>query len=261
MENDSIDLLLTSPPYADRRSAFYPTIHQQDYPEWMCGWMGKLAPKLKRSGSAAVVIRSQVHKGAVIPYVLRTRLALLEQGWHEPEELIWHKPTAPPVGHIGRPRRSWESILWFSRHPTDVYCNPKANGRESQYIGMDKKVHKKQIEIGLFHQGIPRPEVAGWARCTDIISVGTGENQRDIYNTHPAQFPERLASWIIKLLCPPGGLVVDPFCGSGTTIVAAIQSGCRGLGSDVVEDYVEIAKRRLSFYCKPSEDSGALPLG
>ena len=70
---------------------------------------------------------------------MRTRLALREVGWHECEELIWLKPNAPPLGSKLRPRRAWESILWFSRS-AQPYADLKACGKESDRLGFNGEI-------------------------------------------------------------------------------------------------------------------------
>src|SRR5579859_1056858 len=104
----SVDLLITSPPYAEQRKKHYPSITEKEYPEWTAKWMDKASVLLKETGSAVIIIRTNLRKGVISDYVLRTRLLLHNRGWFEPEELIWIKPDAPPLGSIYRPRRSWE---------------------------------------------------------------------------------------------------------------------------------------------------------
>lgn len=65
-------------------------------------------------------------------------------------------------------------------------------------------------------------------------------------NTHPTVKPIAAMRWLVRLVTPPGGVVVDPFCGSGTTGLAAVAEGCRFVGGDTNEDYVNLALRRLS---------------
>ena len=134
----SVHAVITSPPYANQRRRQYGGIAEADYPEWTVRWMSEVRRVLADDGNVAIVIRPHVRKGEISDYVLRTRLAIREAGWHEIEELIWIKPSAAPLGHAGRPRRSWESVLWFStsRHP---YCDPVANGSQSSRIGSRTK--------------------------------------------------------------------------------------------------------------------------
>ena len=71
--------------------------------------------------------------------MLRTRLAVREAGWHECEELIWHKPDAPPLGSKLRPRRAWESILWFSRSAAAV-LRPQSVRQGVRPVGFDGSI-------------------------------------------------------------------------------------------------------------------------
>ena len=130
----SVNLCLTSPPYAMQRKRQYGGVLETDYPKWMCRVMAALRPKLTHDGSVLLVIRAHVHEGQVSDYVLRTRLALREDGWCECDELIWLKPDAPPLGSKQRPRRTWENILWFSKTPKP-YIDLRAAGTFSDRIG------------------------------------------------------------------------------------------------------------------------------
>lgn len=64
-------------------------------------------------------------------------------------------------------------------------------------------------------------------------------------DAHPTQKPLRLMSWLVKLVVPPGGMVLDPFAGSGTTIVAAAAEGRQAIGIELEDRFLELAKRRL----------------
>ena len=134
LANRSVNLCLTSPPYAMQRKRQYGGVAEKDYAAWMTKVMEALRPKLTNDGSVLIVIRSHVRDGVISDYVLRTRLALREDGWYECEEMIWLKPDAPPLGSDYRPRRTWEHILWFakSRRP---FVDLRANGRFSDRIG------------------------------------------------------------------------------------------------------------------------------
>jgi site-specific DNA-methyltransferase (adenine-specific) len=85
-------LVVTSPPYAEQRAGHYEGISEDDYPDFTVQWMTALAPRMRPDGSVFVVARPHVLKGVLSDYVLRTRLALRETGWHECEEMIWLKP-------------------------------------------------------------------------------------------------------------------------------------------------------------------------
>jgi site-specific DNA-methyltransferase (adenine-specific) len=236
----SIDVVVTSPPYAEQRKKQYGGISEADYPHWSVRWMAALRPALKDHGSVAIVIRPHLINGQISDYVLRTRLALRAAGWNEAEELIWVKPTSPPLGHIGRPRRSWESILWFSK-TASPFCDPVANGVRSDRIGLESTKGMGDY----LHDKTMRETGSGVARCRDYIEVPTCNTNKDGFNTHPAQFPIDLADWLIRLLCRKDGIVFDPFSGSGTTLVAAKRAGFAFAGTEISSEYVGIARQRL----------------
>ena len=208
--------------------------------------MTALAPKMTPDGSVFLVIRPHVRDGVLSDYVLRTRLAVREAGWHECEELIWLKPDAPPLGSLLRPRRTWESILWFSRCP-QPYCDLKACGKESDRLGFDgassslraASARRPPGTRALNHSGSGN----GVARITDVIVANVGGNEPGL--DHPAVFPLALAEQLIRTFSQAGDLVLDPFCGSGQTLLAAKGCGRRYLGIEREEKYVRIALGRL----------------
>jgi len=252
----AINLVATSPPYAQQREKQYGGIPPEQYPQWTVDWCSAFIDALVDNGSIAIVIRPNVWKGQISDYVLRTRLAMRDAGFIECDELIWIKPDSPPMGHKFRPRRAWESILWFSK-VEQPFCDPKANGAFSDRLGLETTKG-----VGDYKDGIS-PARSGIARSRDYVEVGTGMVDKSPDNTHPAQFPEKLAAWIIRLLCPKDGFVVDPFVGSGTTLVACEKLNqqenynLQYCGIDTVEEYCNIAKNRLMrARKKPTDASG-----
>jgi DNA modification methylase len=243
LENASIDLVFTSPPYAEQRKGLYDSINEKEYPEWTVKWFEKCKRVLKPEGSIAFVIRPHLKDGVISDYVLKTRLLLREKGWKECEEFIWIKPNSPPVGSNLRPRRAWESVHWFSL-TNKPYIDPKANGTFSKRLGFEGKKGK-----GKYINGLTLSEDwqdrCGVARCKDYVEVGTAESDYSDENKHPAQFPERLALWFVTMLCPEGGTVLDPFVGSGTTPVACVKTGRNYVGFDTDEGFLNYAKKRV----------------
>jgi site-specific DNA-methyltransferase (adenine-specific)/site-specific DNA-methyltransferase (cytosine-N4-specific) len=235
----SVHAVITSPPYAEQRKKQYGGVAEADYPAWTIDWMRQIRRVLTDDGNVAIIIRPHVHHGVISDYVLLTRLGLRADGWNEIEELIWIKPGAPPLGNIARPRRSWESILWFA-NSTTPFCDPLANGQMSERIGLDSK--KGMADY--LHDQQARAVTCGISRCRDYVEVSTHECHKESYNTHPAQFPEKLARWLIRLLSPSGGTILDPFSGSGTTMVAAMQENRQFVGSEINAEYVKVAERR-----------------
>ena len=235
LPDNSVDAVVTSPPYAMQRAAFYGGIVEGAYPEWTVAWMAALQAGLSERASVLVNIREHVRDGQISDYVHQTRLALRGNGWIECDELIWVKPDAPPVGHPYRPRRAWERILWFSRVRQPA-CYPKANGRQSEHVGMTGG------KPGWVHARADGQ--AGIARCRDIVEVPTSCNERG--GEHPAAYPVPLAEWMVRLVTEPGSTVLDPFMGSGTTGVACVQTGRNFIGIEIDETYYRIAQQRIA---------------
>lgn len=249
----SVDLCLTSPPYAMQRQRQYGGVSEDDYPEWTCKWMAALRPKLTSNGSVLLVIRSHVRDGVVSDYVLRTRLALRAKGWYECEELIWLKTDAPPLGSTKRPRRTWEQILWFSRTP-QPFINLKANGGFSQRIGF---VGSHRFRNGESPINTKRPSVLrnGPVRTPDVFTAHVAEIEKGI--RHTALYPASLCEQLIRIFSRKGDLVLDPFAGSGTTLLAARNLGRNFIGLDSNRKYVKIATARL----RVRSDVSSVPTG
>ncbi len=243
LSDGSVRLVLTSPPYAEQRNGHYRSVSENDFPDWTLRWMGLLWDKLTDDGSVLIVIRPHLKTGVLSDYVLRTRLALRDDGWCENEELIWLKPDAPPLGSTKRPRRTWESILWFSRSP-QPFCDLFACGRDSNRIGFDASIRFGAGTGKPVHGGQNYEMTNGKARCPDVFVAPVGGNPQ--WNDHPAVFPEVLAEQLILTFSSAGDLVLDPFVGSGTTCTAAKKLGREYRGFDVDRNFVKLALKRLS---------------
>ena len=241
MPAESVDAIVTSPPYAEQRKSTYGGIPEVDYPAWTVTWMAEAWRVLKPNGSVLINIRPHIKNGQISDYVLRTRLALREAGWNECEELIWDKPGSMPVGSTARPRRSWESILWFGKHGKP-YADPKAAGGSYTQIQVGKGrggPHLSTKQAYATHE--PRR-----ARVSDVAEFSTRLNKNNNEaNNHPAPYPWQLAEWVGKLACPPGGTILDPFSGSASTGVAAIRNGWHYIGIDAIQEYVDMSRKRL----------------
>ena len=238
---ESVDAVITSPPYAQQRKATYGGIPEAEYPAWTVAWMEQARRVLKPDGSVVINIRPHVRNGQISDYTLRTRLAVRDAGWAEVEELIWHKKNGPPLGHVGRPRRSWESLHWFAKHGRP-FCAPKSAGLMSHSVGY---AGSKATRYGWRHDHttVTAPLATTIARVADVVHVSIKGNAND--NNHPAPYPPALAEWVAKLVCPPGGTILDPFSGSASTGVAAIRNGYDYIGIDAMPEYVDKSRRRL----------------
>jgi site-specific DNA-methyltransferase (adenine-specific)/site-specific DNA-methyltransferase (cytosine-N4-specific) len=238
----SVQAVITSPPYAEQRKHQYGGISEQEYPAWTVEWMEALRPKLTRNGSVLIVIAPHVRNGQTSDYVLRTRLALREAGWLEHIEYVWHKPDAPPLARNDWPRRTWESVLWYSR-TQNPFIDVRSEQRISHNIGW---FGDDRFGTGKLIHG-PRSHIrrSGVARDTDIITAHVCRNARGV--AHPAMFPQPLAEQLILRFTRLGDMVCDPFLGSGTTGLAAKALSRSFVGIERYRRYFGIAQRRLRY--------------
>ena len=243
LQNKSTQLVVTSPPYAEQRSGQYHSVPELDYPNWTVKWMGLLWDKLTPSSSVLIVIRPHAKNGKLSDYVLKTRLALREDGWNECDELIWLKPDAPPLGDNRRPRRCWESILWFSKSGKP-FVNALACGQESSRIGFESSFRFGVGPNSPIGSGQRNEVRMGIARCSDVFTAPVGGIEKGF--DHPAMFPNSLAEQLISTFSRDGDLVCDPFCGSGTTLAAAKRLKRDFIGFDQSSAYCKMARQRLA---------------
>lgn len=235
----SVHAVVTSPPYAEQRAGLYDGIPEATYDEFTLAWMNGARTTLTPTASVLINIREHVADGVMSDYVHRTRMLLRASNWYELDELLWVKTSAPPLGDPRRMRRSWERILWFSTtNRPAVYATN--NGRESASIGM----HASSGPSSSWVNGTTAVLEQGIARSADYCSFSTRcvENGID----HPAVYPRQVARWMMANVTVEGDIVVDPFAGSGTTLVAARESGRKAIGIEMSERYCEIAAKRLS---------------
>jgi len=244
LPDKSVNLALCSPPYCEQRKGMYPGVSEHDFPGFTVNWMEKLSPKLADDGSVLIVIRPHLRKGVISDYVLRTRLALREAGWHECEELIWYKPDGGGcLGSNRRPRRAYESILWFSK-THNPFIDTKACGGWSDNISPRGSTRFGKGTNRPIHTGQNSEIKSGPTKMADVISVPISGISSGVM--HPAMFPMPLAEKLIKTFCPENGTVLDCFAGSGTTLLAAQATGRNFYGIDVMQEYVDIARLRLA---------------
>lgn len=237
---ESIDAVITSPPYAMQRKATYGGVSEADYPEWTVAWMREARRTLKPDGSAIINISPHVKDGQLSDYVLRTRLALRGDGWVELGELVWHKTTAMPTGSPRRPRRAWESLLWYGKHGR-AWSDAKAAGVPAKWrVNAARQGQHTRQDWGHSYSGSGKDVLV--ARVPDVVSMCTTRETTG----HPATYPWQLAEWVAHLVCPPRGTILDPFNGSGSTGVAAIRNGWSYVGIDAVPEYAAMSRARLN---------------
>lgn len=185
----------------------------------------------------------------------RVAFALQDDGWWLRQEIIWHKPNGLPESVADRCTKNHEHIFLLAKSEL-YYFDFKAIEEPCTSGPSDrKKMRESRDRIGGKHKQLVDPLVAA-SSATNICrkrSVGNGENRRkrSVWSVasgsrvgHLAAFPARLIRPCVLAGCPQGGVVLDPFLGSGTTAVVAAACGCNYVGIELNPKYVQLAKQR-----------------
>ena len=115
IEDNSVDLIVTSPPYADQRKSTYGGIHPNKYVKWFLPISQELLRVLRPTGTFILNIKERVYNGERHTYVLELIMKMREQGWLWTEEFMWHKKNSYPGKWPNRFRDSWERLLQFNK--------------------------------------------------------------------------------------------------------------------------------------------------
>lgn len=245
----SIDLIVTSPPYADQRKATYGGISPDNYVAWFLPIAAELFRVLKPSGSFVLNIKEKVVDGQRHTYVLELIVEMKKQGWLWTEEYIWHKRNCYPGKWPNRFRDAWERCLHFTKEKSFAMYQESvmvpmgdwAKSRLKNLSETDKRRDNSKVQSG-FGKKIINWVGREMAYPTNVLHFATECSNKN----HSAAFPVELPEWFIKLFTQPGNIVLDPFLGSGTTALAAKQTGRHYIGIEMLEEYVELAKTNLS---------------
>lgn len=247
--DNSVDLIVTSPPYADRRKHTYGGIHPDEYVEWFLPRSAEFLRVLKPTGTFILNIKERVMNGERHTYVIELILKLREQGWLWTEEFIWHKKNSYPGKWPNRFRDSWERCLQFNKQrkfhmyqeAVMVPMGDWAKTRLKNLSETDQIRDESRVESG-FGKNISNWVGRKMAYPNNVLHLATETSNRN----HSAVFPEALPEWFIKLFTQPGDVVLDPFVGSGTTAIVAKKLGRHYIGVDIHQEYCEMARAELS---------------
>jgi DNA modification methylase len=246
--DNSVDLIITSPPYADQRNHTYGGVSPNEYVEWFLPKAKQFLRVLKPTGTFILNIKERVVNGERHTYVLELILEMRKQGWLWTEEFMWHKKNSYPGKWPNRFRDSWERLIQFNKHRhfnmhQDAVMVPVGNwskSRLSKLSETDKIRDESKVKSG-FGKNVSNWVGRDLVYPTNVIHMSTECANRN----HSAAFPLELPSWFIKLFTVEGDLVLDPFVGSGTTAEAAKLLGRHYLGIDSSPEIFELAEARI----------------
>lgn len=247
--DESVDLIFTSPPYADQRKNTYGGIHPDDYVEWFLPKSQEMLRVLKPSGTFVLNIKEKVINGERSTYVMELILAMRKQGWLWTEEFIWHKKNCYPGKWPNRFRDAWERLLQFNKsrkfnmyqEAVMVPMGDWAKTRLRKLSETDRRRDESRVGSG-FGKNISNWLNREMAYPTNVLHLATECSNKK----HSAAFPEGLPEWFIKLFTKPGDVVMDPFMGSGTTNIVAARMGRNSIGIEIVPEYHSMVRDRLT---------------
>ncbi|WP_454764504.1 DNA-methyltransferase [Cupriavidus campinensis] len=224
----AIDLVVADPPYglgkdygndSDRLSG-------QAYLEWSERWMNAIVPKIAPRGSLYLFCTWQYSPELFV--MLKQRLTMIN-------EIIWDR-RVPSMGGTTRKYSSVHDNIGFFARQRDYYFD-----LDPVRIPYDAETKKARSR--------PRFEGKKWLEVgynpKDLWSVSRIHRQDPERADHPTQKPLEIVERMVLSSCPPGGLVLDPFTGSGTTAVACVRHGRRFVGFEMNPEYANLVRQRV----------------
>ena len=248
LPSDSVDLIFTSPPYADQRKNTYGGHHPDHYVDWFLPIAKELYRVLKPTGTFVLNIKEKVVNGERSTYVLELIMEMKKQGWLWTEEFIWHKRNSYPGKWSNRFRDSWERLIQFNKQKkfnmyqesVMVPMGDWAQKRLKKLSPTDKIRDESKAGSG-FGKNISHWVSRDKAYPTNVLHLATEcQNKK-----HSAAFPEQLPEWFIKLFTKEYDVVLDPFTGSGTTNIVAKKMMRHSIGIEKHLPYLDTAQTRV----------------
>jgi len=264
--SESVDLIITSPPFALLREKEYGNHDQRAYVEWLCGFAPDIYRALKPTGSFVVDLGGAYTRGAPIRslYNFRVLIEFVDHyGFHLAQEFFWHNPSKlpSPIEWVNkrkiRVKDSVNTVWWLSKTEwpkADVskilvpYSERmKALLRDSERFYRPKERpsgHDIGKSFGKDNGGAIPPNLLQFANSESNSRYLRACKLLDIL-PHPARFPKSLPEFFIQFLTEPGDLVVDIFGGSCTSGESAEQNRRRWITIDLNIDYVKAGAFRF----------------
>ncbi len=248
LPENSVDLIFTSPPYADQRKSTYGGIQPHKYVEWFLPISEELLRVLKPTGTFVLNIKEKVVEGERSTYVMELILEMRKQGWLWTEEFIWHKKNCYPGKWPNRFRDAWERLLQFNKdkkfnmyqEEVMVPMGDWAKSRLKNLSNTDKVRDESKVGSG-FGKNISNWLDRDKAFPTNVLHLATECSNK----SHSAAFPEGLPAWFIKLFTQPGDTVLDPFMGSGTANLAAQRMLRNSIGIELLPEYYNLVYEQV----------------
>ncbi len=248
LPDSCVDLVFTSPPYADNRKNTYKGIPIAEYVDWFLPLSVELKRVLKDDGTFVLNIKERTEGGERQTYVIELILEMKKQGWLWTEEYIWCKKNCYPGKWPNRFRDAWERCLQFNKQKdfrmyqeaVMVPVGDWSKKRLSKLSPTDLRRDESRVGSG-FGKNVSNWLGREFVYPTNVLHLATECANRG----HSASFPVALPAWFIKLFTHEEDVVLDPFMGSGTTAIACLDLNRHYIGIEAMESYYELAQESI----------------
>jgi len=235
LEDNSIDLTVTSPPYDNLRT-------YNGYTFDFEGIAKELFRVTKQGGVVVWVVGDATIKGSETGTSFKQALYFKEIGFNLYDTMIWNKQNCSSVGSLNRYENTFEYMFVFSKGipiTTNIIKDkPNKRAGELQHSSIRQKdgIVRKTTQYG-------KRVIADFGRRQNVWDIFPAKSSKE--RLHPAPFPEKLAEDHILSWSNEGDVVLDPMAGSGTTLKMAKKNGRNYIGIEISEEYVDIINKRL----------------
>ena len=234
IEDNTIDLTVTSPPYDDLRK-------YNGYSFDFENTANELYRVTKNGGTVVWIVSDKTENGNESGISFRQALYFKECGFYLLDTMIWKKPTFTDTGSLRvRYGNVFEYMFVFTKGKCKTF-NP-IKDRKNKYAGSKMHGTVRQIDGSVKDISSKGKEIAEFGQRFNVWEISPEKNNK---TGHPAVFPEQLVNDHIISWSNKGDIVFDPFMGSGTTAKMAELNNRRWIGCELSEEYCEIIKQRL----------------
>lgn len=265
LPDNSVDAVVTSPPYWNLRDyAHAGQIGIEKtadlYIDAITSVLSEIRRILKQNGTAWINLGDTYFKSQLQGIPWRVAFSAQRIGWFLRQDIIWSKPNPMPEAVKNRCTKSHEYLFLLTKS-ADYYYDPESI-REPNSPTSHPGTYKTKHKLGSMAQRAEQGFIPG-KHCSNK----DGRNKRSVWTItvehsnipHVSLMPQKLVEPCILAGCPVGGVVLDPFAGSGTTGVVAIKHGRRFIGCEINGRYIEIARARIA--AAENERAQELPFG
>lgn len=231
--NESISLIITSPPYNIGKE-YEKKQCLETYIDWQKQVIEECVRVLKFDGSICWQVGNYINKGEVIPLDILIYPIFKSFNLKLRNRIIWH------FGHGLHAKKRfsgrYETILWFTKS-------------DSYYFNLDPIRIPQKYPLKKHFKGLKKGELSCnplGKNPTDVWDIPNVKHNHIEKTSHPCQFPTNLVERLILSMTKENDTILDPFVGSGTTLVSCLLNNRKGIGSENYSEYINITKSRLS---------------